>query len=370
MTETYERTPLSVLIISPAPSAHGGVAAFIETMKKHAVRCNITSLYVGRAAEDEMPAARIIRVAVLFPKLIYLMFGNRFDVVHINPSLNYRSLVRDGLILLALRMMPVGRLLVYFHGWDQEVERHLRQVRVVRGLFVWLLGGVGRILVLSPDFRQALIEMGISGNLIGCTSTMYDESDLQAASTGNQKRQILFLSRFDRRKGVYELLEAFLNIAADFPDTELVLAGDGAEINHLREIAGASAVNDRIRFCGYVRGEKKAKLLQGCYIFALPTYYPEGMPVALLEAMAAGKPVLASGAGGIRHIMKQPENGIMLKEITAASVENALRRLLADPEYCAEIGVSNATYARNRFEAKIVTAHIENIYHEISCNRV
>ena len=119
-------------------------------------------------------------------------------------------------------------------------------------------------------------------------------------------------------------------------------------------------------FPGYVGGTEKFKWLRSCTLYALPTYYPEGMPVALLEAMGAGKPLLTGRAGVIPHIIADPENGVVLDKVTADTVEAALRRMLGDPDYCREAGKRNAAYAWKRFEAASVTAEIEALYREIA----
>jgi glycosyltransferase involved in cell wall biosynthesis len=104
-------------------------------------------------------------------------------------------------------------------------------------------------------------------------------------------------------------------------------------------------------------------------LYALPTYLGEGMPVALLEAMGAGKPLLTAKAGAIQHIIREPENGIVLDSVSVDSVEAALRALLNDPAYCKETGKRNEAYAWQRFEAKHVTAEIEALYRRIAQGR-
>ena len=98
-----------------------------------------------------------------------------------------------------------------------------------------------------------------------------------------------------------------------------------------------------------------------------PHYLPgEGMPIARLEAMAMGKPLLTAKAGAIPHIVFDSENGVLLDAVIVDAVEEALRRLLSDAEYCADVGRRNAAYAWERFEASQVTAEIEALYREIA----
>ncbi len=359
--------PLSVLLISPYPNVHGGVAAFAETLKKHLINCKIYSLHVGNKGElNENTLIKCIRLATTLLKLVILVRKQDFDVVHLNPSLNTKSLFRDGMILFMLRILRFRRVLVYFHGWDWAIEKCLRQSPWKRRIFVSLLNRTARILVLAPEFRESLMDMGVGSNLISCTCTLFDENMFEGVSPAEPfSRTILYMSRFDAQKGMYELLSAFACIAAEFPDTRLIFAGDGKEKGRLQAHAGGLGLGDRVSFTGYVRDKEKAELLLGCTLFALPTYFAEGMPVALLEAMAAGKPLLTANAGGIMHIIHEPENGIILNVVSEETVAEALRRLLRDPGYCRKTGARNRTYAWKTFAAKIVAKNIEGIYRDL-----
>ena len=155
-------------------------------------------------------------------------------------------------------------------------------------------------------------------------------------------------------------------IAGEFPDVDLVMAGDGPENEGLKSRVAALGLQGRVAFPGYAQGAEKARLLHACTIFALPTWEGEGMPIALLEAMGAGKPLLTAKAGAIQYIVSDPENGVILDEVSEGSVEAGLRRLLSDHNYCNETGCRNKTYAWERFEAEKVTADIEALYHEIA----
>lgn len=368
MADACDLKRISVLVISPPAKAQGGVAAFAETMKKYLQGCDVTSLHVGRDG-GEGAIASALRFCSALCRLIYYVCTKRVDVVHVNPSLNYKSLARDGLILLCLRAIRFTRVMVWFHGWELAVEKHIRQGKFHCRFFTWLLGGVKRVVVLAPEFRQSLMEMGVNGESITLGTTMFDGTSIRARFNETDGcRKILFMSRYDARKGIYELLDAFENVARDFPDAQLVLAGDGPEYLKLRARIEASESSGRITLFGYETGNAKSLLLAGCVIFALPSYYPEGMPVALLEALASGMPVLTAKSGGIRHIVSEPENGVVLDVVTAKTVETGLRRLLNDKDYCKETGQRNAASVWRKYEAKIVTAQIEKLYYEIAAD--
>ncbi len=357
---------VSVLIISPAPRVQGGVSAFAEMLKTHLVRCKVTSLFVGRIHPQESFVTLIWRNIKMLVDVVKLTSENKFDVIHINPSFNTKSLIRDGLILMILRMRNFHNIMVYFHGFDTQTAKCTYRFIVLRRLFAWVLNDAKCIVVLAPEFKELLIEMGVNIPPIIIGRTMFDGQEFTGITENNARPNILFMSRFDKRKGMYELLEAFANIARDFPETDLILAGDGEESEGLHAHVKILGLDGRIKFPGYVLGKEKYELLCNCTLFALPTYFPEGMPIALIEAMAAGKPLLTAQAGGIANIMKEPDNGIVLDTVNAENIENALRKLLADKNYLEKTGAHNKAYGWANFEATIVAGEIEALYHEIA----
>ena len=242
---------------------------------------------------------------------------------------------------------------------------HFLQLPVVRQCFRCLLNGCAGVTVLAPTFKTTLEQSGIRN--VHLARTMFDGTlfPQHPPIAKTSRRTILFLSRLVRQKGVYELLQAFTALAADFPDVDLVVAGDGKEHKALQALIAASGVDSRIHLTGHVTGNDKIALLQSCSIFALPTYYPEGLPVVLLEAMAAGKPLLTASAGGIGHAIHEPQNGIVLKTVTITAIENALRTLLSNTAYCAATGNYNARIAWEEFEGAKVSAQIETLYRAI-----
>jgi teichuronic acid biosynthesis glycosyltransferase TuaC len=128
---------------------------------------------------------------------------------------------------------------------------------------------------------------------------------------------VLGLGRTIRRKGFHLLIEAFEQVAA--PAWRLVIAGEGRELETLRE--QAKALGDRVVFTGLVQGADKRWLLQNCRYMAAPSL-EESFGNVALEAMACGRPVIASRASGFAEIVRDGENGRLVE---VGSVEGLAR---------------------------------------------
>ena len=362
---------LSVLVVSPDPSVPGGVSVFIECMKRHLTASHVESFYIGSKGVGKESALSVMQRLFKAPReLTALVKDKKFDVVHINPSFDAKSLIRDSMLLLALRLAGYRRVLFYFHGWDFAVQGRIQRSFVKRALTRWVLNRAALITVLGDSFRDGLVAMGVSPQRLVVTQTMFEGEGLKAVQgepPSYERPFILFMSRFDREKGGRELVRAFASLARDYPDIDLVMAGKGAEDASLRVQAQTLGMQFRIRFPGYVEDAAKWKLLRDCAIFALPTYYrSEGMPVAVLEAMGAGKPLLVGSAGALRSIVADSENGVVVEKVTPQTVEAGLRRLLSDANFAAAAGKRNAEQAWKKFEAHAVTAEIEKLYARVA----
>jgi glycosyltransferase involved in cell wall biosynthesis len=269
--------------------------------------------------------------------------------------------------VFTVSLLRLGKIVVFFHGWDQKTEQRIRNNVVWRFLFSRVYQKSSVILVLGSTFRTSLVGLGFDPERIQLVTTMFDGKHLtsdERVTTGN-KTNILFLSRFVREKGVYEIVDAFSLVSERYPEARLILAGDGPEMDQLKKHVEELGLDGLVSMPGYLVDPEKARVLMESDLFVFPTYYGEGCPVALLEAMAAGQAVITTGAGGISDIFRDEENGILLASITKDSIASAMDTLLGDDRLRADIGNRNRAYALANFEASIVTKKMELLYEQV-----
>ena len=123
--------------------------------------------------------------------------------------------------------------------------------------------------------------------------------------------RILFLGQVEPRKGIYELLEALALLRERFPHVQLAIGGQG-ELEKVKRRALEVGVASHITELGWVTAQRKQEELARASIFCLPSH-AEGLPMALLEAMAAGKAVVSTGVGGIPDALRDGDNGLMVE---------------------------------------------------------
>ena len=169
---------------------------------------------------------------------------------------------------------------------------------------------------------------------------------------------VLLVARLEQQKGIDVLLRAAVDVDASF-----AVAGDGAERAELERRAVELGVADRVRFLG--RRTDVGELLAAADVFALPSRY-EGTSLALLEAMAAGKPVVATAIGGNDEIVEDGRTGLLVPAEDPRALAAALARLAGDAATAAALGAAARAEVERRFSWDAVAARVGAIYEQVA----
>jgi glycosyltransferase involved in cell wall biosynthesis len=183
-----------------------------------------------------------------------------------------------------------------------------------------------------------------------------------APAAGDDAEDVLFLANLQVRKGIMVALQAFDRVAAQRPSARLLVAGDGPEAAAVRRLAAASPARERIALLGAVTREQALPLMQACSVFCAPSFAePFGMNA--LEAMACARPVVATRAGGLQHLVDE-RGGLVVAPGDAAALAAALDELLARPGLRAQMGAHNRRLVRERYDWTAVVDRLERAYAE------
>jgi phosphatidyl-myo-inositol alpha-mannosyltransferase len=169
---------------------------------------------------------------------------------------------------------------------------------------------------------------------------------------------VLFLGRHEPRKGLGVLLAAFDDLPGD---VRLWVAGDGPETEALRRAYPA----DRIEWLGRISDAEKVARLQGADVFCAPSLHGESFGIVLLEAMAAGTPVVASGIDGYARVARQGCDAVLVPPGDAAALGQALASVLGDPRRADELVASGRERAAGFSMARL--AGLYEQFYEDAC---
>jgi glycosyltransferase involved in cell wall biosynthesis len=169
------------------------------------------------------------------------------------------------------------------------------------------------------------------------------------------------VGRFSAEKGHRLLLEAFRTVRTARPDARLVLVGYGELEGELRRDAERLLPAGSVEFAG---ARESAELLPGFDVFVQPSLY-ESQGMAILEAMAAGRPVVATDVGGVRDVVRDGETGLLARSGDPGSLAAAVLRLAAEPEFAAGLAVRARSRVREFHSSERMVSAYAALYREL-----
>lgn len=176
-------------------------------------------------------------------------------------------------------------------------------------------------------------------------------------------------ARLVRKKGIPTTLRAFAEFTLAHPFSTLTIAGEGPLENELRALASELNIEDRVEFAGFLDQESLHGLFAGSHFFLQPSETAggdvEGVPNAMLEAMAIGLPVFATRHGGIPEVVTEGREGLLVEEGDHAGLAQAMLRVAGDPALFEELSRHASQTIHERFSPARQVAAIEAMYREV-----
>jgi glycosyltransferase involved in cell wall biosynthesis len=250
--------------------------------------------------------------------------------VHINTSFEPKGYWRD-LVYLAVAKL-FGRKLVYqIHGGALPAEffaGNATLTALLRRVLAW----PDVVVLLAKSEMTAYREFAPRARLVRIANAVSaGAADLGAQRyLANRPLQIAYVGRLATNKGIFDSIEAVRILRDRAVEVHLNIAGSGVAEPAIREAIAAAQLGDRVRLLGAVFGDAKQHLWQRSDVFAFPTFHHEGLPYALLEAMASGAVPVASPVGAIPDVMQDEVHGLFVPARNPQLLAAAFERLAND----------------------------------------
>jgi glycosyltransferase involved in cell wall biosynthesis len=249
----------------------------------------------------------------------------RFVLKAIPPVVRFRPDIvhLHGVLTLALgvfaRLVLGARVVITLHNVTEAIM--IRRLPFLR----WMLRAPERILCVSPAIMEELRPLFPAGKLAFTPAGV----DLRSFEDEGRprKKQILAVGHFKWQKGYPHMLEAMTRVAREFPDHRLVIVGDGIERPGIERQIQALGLGDRVTLLGIVSRLEVARLLNESELFVMSSLV-EGLPKALLEALACGTPAVVTTACNAEGIIER--TGLVVPPRDSAALAAAIGRMLGD----------------------------------------
>jgi len=184
------------------------------------------------------------------------------------------------------------------------------------------------------------------------------EATRQTMGIPPDARVLVMVGTVNRQKGIWVGIEAFRQLAETWPSLHLVIVGTGPDRPRLEATIRGSPFVPRVHFVGAVPLAETAAYFAAADLLLYPTFRAEGLPNAIVQAMATGLPVLATDRGGIRTAVQHEDTGLLLSAPAVAPLAEALRGLLTDPASITSMGERAKERALASFDIRIQVARL------------
>jgi len=260
-------------------------------------------------------------------------------------------------------------IIVSFHGADAGIDltkpSHLKPLRRLFGLATM-------VLPRSEAIADNLIQLGCPPEKIRVhrTGIPLDRFPFAQRYVPEDGQWRFFQAcRLIPKKGIETTLRGFARFLTHFPGSKLTVAGEGPLAEPLRELAGDLRIADRVSFPGFVSQAKLRDLFYQSHVFLHPSVTGpdgdrEGVPNAMLEAMASGLPVIATWHGGIPEAVQHGETGLLIPEHADQALLEGLLWIASEPDQYAAMGANASGAVASNWEIHAQTRLLESLYDE------
>ena len=347
----------SVVMLGPSPHARGGMASVIATLLAHGYahdgRCRFIATQV-----DGGVARKAARAGAALAQFVGLLAMGQVALLHVHVASGV-SFWRKAAFIGAARAFRCP-VLFHLHGGEFRhfIDQRLSGRRQRAALA--LIGSAAAAFALTEESAHWLRTR--------CQLERVEVFPNPVATGGALPRapgrNVVFIGRLEEKKGVFDLLHAFAQVAAANGAARLVLAGEGQR-GAVEALASELGILARLSLPGWVDDAHKAQLLATAAVFVLPSHH-EQMPMSLLEAMAAGTPVVASDAGAISCIVQHERCGFVIPAKDIGALAASILRILEDNVLADSFSRCGLERVTSEYKVETVLVRLRRRYEELA----
>jgi glycosyltransferase involved in cell wall biosynthesis len=346
--------PCRVLMLGPALTDKGGIATIEELYFQAWDYSRYSLIHIGTCVNGSKLLKLLMAARALVLYCYYLIVW-RPDILHVHFSAR-ASFFRKAVFVLLARLWGI-KIILHCHTSAFDV-------------FYQEVGTWGKVLIRSV-LNQADWIIALSTHWVGILQEMQLRVPISVLSNPvryhapsarlNHSRQVvLTLGRLGKPKGTYDILKAIPHVLKTSPDVEFWLGGDG-DLDQVKSILAAEPWGQHVRLLGWVTGEEKDRVLSSATLFILPSYN-EGMPLAVLEAMAYGLPVISTPVGGIPEIIVDGKTGLLVNPGDVQALSDRISLLLRNPDLCQKLGTNARRLVEDKFLVDVIMQQLYSLY--------
>lgn len=350
---------VKVLMLGNNLSVKGGITSVINQLLDHDWCSENVEMKFIPTYIDSNRVKKVLFFGNAYRKIVKEFKYNKPDVVHIHMS--YKgSFTRKYIIHKLCKKYNIPDI-IHLHGsefkkwFDESDNRKKQQIKQ-------LLRESNSFIVLGEKWNAIIKEIDSATNTVVVSNTVHIPNKI---TQWQQPFNVLFLGVLIKRKGVSDLLKAIkiLDNSRKMDNIHFIIAGSGEEESNLKAECSDLGLNELVEFTGWITGEKKTHLLEKSQMLVLPSYN-EGLPIAVLEAISYGLPVVATDVGDISAAVHDGENGYLVQPGAIDNLAKAMNKVIQDRNKYLELSFNSRYLAKKVFSDELYFKQIRKCYYE------
>ena len=352
---------IKVLVIGSDSSVKGGITTVINQY----LNSNLTSVdfsllptYIeGKTFEKCLFYLNNIG------KLVKKLMTDAIDIVHIHMS--YKGSFFRKYIVAKVCKIFKKKVVLHLHGSEFKLF-YDKSNKIIQKLIINLFEKCDCTIVLGDYWKECILEIApnarveIFNNSINIPNSKVSRPD--------ETINVLFLGVLIKRKGIYDLLEVIRQLSQEGilkeKNIKFIFGGDGKEYDAIKQKVYDYELVDYVELMGWVDSKLKNELLQKAHLFVLPSYN-EGLPMAILEAMSYGIPVVSTNVGSIKEVVIYSYTGYLVNPGNQEELKNSILNCLADSLHWEEMSRNCIEIIEKNFNEIRYFEKVEDLYYNL-----
>ncbi|HSW96462.1 MAG TPA: glycosyltransferase family 4 protein [Candidatus Saccharimonadales bacterium] len=197
---------------------------------------------------------------------------------------------------------------------------------------------------------------------------IYNGINLLKYSKIRYTKNLLFIGRLTKEKGVEILLHAMNYLVEKFPEIHLSIVGEGNYSDHVREVIKNLHLEKNITLVGSVSSRQVQSYYDKSLLILIPSIYPDNLPTVGLEALSVGRPIIGSNIGGISEIIKNNQTGVLVEAGNMNQIVGAIEKLVENKQVVETMSMNARLYAEKYFDIRKHITQLEKLYSQLIKN--
>ena len=347
---------MRILVVGPSPlKSKGGMATVIKGISDDKKLNSKFEIDIFDSYIDGSKVKRAIYTTVAYQK--FKTIYKAYDVFHIHVA-SYGSTFRKAKYVTFLKKHG-KKVILHIHG-AAYMDFYGKLSNEKKKYVVDILKSCDQVIALSDEWKERFEKAFGLKNCISLPNGVNTEEFVSAITKpGDYKNSFLLLGRLGKRKGAYDLIDAIELVAKKYPEVKLYMAGDG-EIEQVKELILRKNLEKNIEVVGWVDFNGKVELMKKIDTITLPSYN-EGLPMTILEGMAAGKAIISSAVGAIPEVVKGG-NGIIINPGDINALANAMIQCIEKTDMLSEMSLNNVKKIDEQFSMRKMHEGLADCY--------